>query len=70
MVAQVRCFLWDNSFFSLKKFISPLSGTLLLEARVSEKPLSLPPFLEIEREVTGLPDYDSYYISLVTPPTL
>ena len=50
--------------------ISPLSGTLLLEARVSEKPLSLPPFLEIEREVTGLPDYDSYYISLVTPPTL
>jgi CYTH domain-containing protein len=50
-----RVFLWENTYFEWDTFEAPRSGLQILEVEVGDlkSPLKLPPFIEIEREVTG-----------------
>jgi CYTH domain-containing protein len=50
-----RCFLWNQHYFELDTYVEPRPGLRILEAEVEElsRPLALPPFIEVEREVTG-----------------
>jgi CYTH domain-containing protein/predicted ATPase len=50
-----RVFLWANQYFEWDVFLEPRPGLELLEAEVDalDAALDLPPFLQVEREVTG-----------------
>ncbi|MBP5548188.1 MAG: AAA family ATPase [Bacteroidales bacterium] len=53
------CFLWENQYFELDKFIEPEIGHYLLEIEDAEDPATVkfPPFLRILEDVTGDPAY-------------
>jgi CYTH domain-containing protein/predicted ATPase len=59
------CFLWENQYFELDYFLSPNSGLWLLEAELETdgQNVKLPPFLDVEKEVTDDPNYSNYEIS-------
>lgn len=69
---QRRCFLVNNQYFQLDIYQQPshprCKGLMLLEtySTLDEQSLldSLPQFLDIEKEVTGNPDYSMYNLSL------
>jgi CYTH domain-containing protein/predicted ATPase len=60
-----RVFLWGNQYFEWDVFLDPRPGLELLEVEVDrlDGPVELPPFLEIEREVTHEPEYANYAIA-------
>lgn len=60
------CFLWKNQYFELDMFISPRKGLCLLEAEMDDEStsLELPPFLTIEKEVTGDKKYSNTNLAL------
>lgn len=60
-----RCFLWNNEYFELDFYLEPLPGLIVLEAELEhrDQTLTLPPFLEIEREVTGDPQFSNHGIA-------
>jgi CYTH domain-containing protein len=49
-----RVFVWANQYFEWDIFLDPRPGLELLEVEVDalEQPVQLPPFLDVEREVT------------------
>ena len=53
------CFLWENQYFELDRFIEPHMEHCLLEIEDAESASSvkLPPFLRIIKDVTGDPEY-------------
>jgi CYTH domain-containing protein/predicted ATPase len=57
-----RCFLWNQHYFELDTYVEPRPGLRVLEAEVEElsRPLALPPFVEVEREVTGEEAYTNH----------
>jgi CYTH domain-containing protein len=61
-----RVFLWNNQYFEWDIFLDPRPGLELLEAEVGslESPVQLPPFLSVEREVTGDKQYANHTIAL------
>nr|CAI5852479.1 unnamed protein product [Callosobruchus analis] len=67
-----RCFIHDNQYFQLDIYEQPshprCKGLILLEtySALDEEQLlkTLPPFLNIKKEVTGNPDYSMYNLSL------
>jgi CYTH domain-containing protein len=61
-----RVFLWANQYFEWDIFIDPRPGLELLEVEVEaiDGPVQLPPFLEIERDVTDDPQYANHRIAL------
>ncbi|MBI3270960.1 MAG: AAA family ATPase [Planctomycetes bacterium] len=64
-----RCFVWENVYFELDRFLDPAPGLLLLEAEVDSlaAPLALPPFVQIEHEVTADARYRNNAIARETP---
>ncbi|CAG0884078.1 unnamed protein product [Cyprideis torosa] len=70
-----KCFLWKNHYFQLDMYRSPSHprcvGLIFLETyttRTSEELIGLlPDFLEIEKEVTGDPQYSMFNLSLREP---
>jgi len=50
-----RCFVWGHRYFELDRFQEPHAGLLLLELELEavDEPIELPPFVEVEREVTS-----------------
>lgn len=60
-----RCFLWKNHYFELDRFLDPRPGLVVLEAELesADAALDLPPFLDIEREVTADPSYSNFAIA-------
>jgi CYTH domain-containing protein len=65
-IRKSRCvFLHANHYFELDRFLSPHPGLLLLEVEVDDldRPLSLPPFIEIDREVTGEPAFTNHALA-------
>ena len=48
------CFVWDNQYFELDVFLAPHEGLQLLEIELTEESsaVSIPPFVEIIKEVT------------------
>ena len=59
------CFLWENQYFELDCFDSPKKDLVVLEAELENDSdsIALPPFLEVEREVTNEPEYSNYEIA-------
>ncbi len=53
------CFLHEGHYFELDRFVEPRAGLILLEVELDDPAASvkLPPFLEIDREVTDDPAY-------------
>lgn len=61
MIMKTRyCFLWENQYFELDKFINPL-GRPFLEVELTERNdrITIPPFIHVEREVTGDPVFSN-----------
>ena len=61
-------FLYNDQYFELDQFISPHPGLYLLEFYFEkDKPIDgiIPPFLEIEREVTGEKEYSMYNLARI-----
>jgi CYTH domain-containing protein len=63
---QRRVFLWENQYFAWDVFREPRPGLQLLEVEVDApgSAVSLPPFVEVEREVSADPQYTNYSIAL------
>lgn len=61
-----HCFLWQNQYFELDRFLSPREGLFLLEVELerSRQEVVFPPFLEIEREVTDSPEFSNYSLAV------
>jgi CYTH domain-containing protein/predicted ATPase len=64
-----RVFLWENRYFEWDIFVDPRPGLELLEIELDSltSAVGLPPFLNIEREVTGDAEYANYWIALAEP---
>jgi len=58
-------FVYKYQYFELDMFIDPRSGLWILEIELTSTndPIELPPFLDIEREVTDDREYSNYEIS-------
>lgn len=65
-----RCFLWANQYFELDSFLSPREGLTILEIELDDpaQEPTLPPFLEIEREVTDEAAYGNEQIARKSQP--
>ena len=61
-------FLYANQYFELDRFLSPHAGLELLELEVDDLtwPVVLPPFLEIDREVTAEAAFTNHLLALGT----
>jgi len=61
-----RVFLWANQYFEWDLFLDPRPGLELLEMDVDtlSGPVELPPFLDVEKEVTHDPQYSNHAIAL------
>jgi CYTH domain-containing protein len=61
-----RVFLWANQYFEWDIFEDPRPGLEILEVEVDSlgSPIELPPFLAVEREVTGDEQYANQRIAL------
>ena len=63
--SQQRCFNWNNSFYTLNYFKKPVSNVVVLEVRshsVADNNI-IPPFLHVEKEVSGEDTYDSHTLA-------
>jgi CYTH domain-containing protein len=61
-----RVFLWANQYFEWDLFVDPRPGLELLEVEVDclDGPVELPPFLEVQEEVTNDPRYANHALAL------
>jgi CYTH domain-containing protein/thymidylate kinase len=61
-----RVFLWANQYFEWDIFVNPRPGLEILEVEVGslDNPIELPPFLHVEREVTGDSQFANHRIAL------
>ena len=59
------CFLSGGLYFELDRFIEPRPGLTLLEVELDDEATQvvLPPWLEVERDVTDEPAYSNYAIA-------
>jgi len=60
-----RVFHWERQVFELDTFTAPRRGLTLLEIELDalDQPVSLPPFLDLQREVTGEPAWGNHAIA-------
>ena len=57
-------FVYNNQYFSLDHIYSPINLWLLeIELIDKDDPVELPPFLNIDKEVTGVRGYSNYDIA-------
>lgn len=54
-----NCFIWEGQYFELDEFIDPFTGTLILEIELDDpkQEIIFPPFVKVEKEITGEPAY-------------
>ena len=64
---QRCCFVWQNQYFELDTFISPVIDHLLLEIEGAERAedVIFPPFVKVIEDVTGNPRYSNSRIALL-----
>jgi CYTH domain-containing protein len=62
-----RCFAWEGQIFRLDRFASPRPGMLVLEAEVHDpsRPVALPPWLVVDRDVTDDKAYSNFALAAV-----
>jgi CYTH domain-containing protein/predicted ATPase len=59
-----RCFLWQNQYWELDLFVEPRPGLMILQAEIEDdRGLVAPPFLEIDREITGEAAFTNYALA-------
>lgn len=60
-----RSFLWQNQYFELDQFITPTGNLILLEIELEseDQEITLPPFINIDREVTNEKRYSNAFIA-------
>lgn len=60
-----KCFLWGGHYFELDEYIFPKVDFLILEVELEsiDEEFKLPPFISIDKEVTGNDSYSNYGIS-------
>jgi CYTH domain-containing protein len=63
-----RCFVYEGHYFELDTFKDRLEGKQILEVEVNEldEPVELPPFVDIEQEVTGELKWSNWSLALDT----
>lgn len=63
-----RCFEWNNSYYHLDIYEEPCNpicrGLAILTTHSLDEIISLPSFLDIDREVTNDPTYSMFNLSL------
>lgn len=67
-ITKIRtCFLWKNQYFELDTFISPKSvqdiQILEIELDSDNQNVELPPFIKVEKEITGDVTYSNWQIA-------
>jgi len=66
IVKKVQCFLWNNIYYELQTYVKPYIGLTILKTEVETgKSFTYPWFLNVKGEITGLPQFSSYYLSEV-----
>lgn len=68
IVKKRTCFLWENQYFELDCFKGAREGLVILEAELEEDDdkITLPPFLEIEKEVTQDRQYSNFELAKIS----
>lgn len=65
-----RCFIWENQYFQLDTYNKPCpkvcENLMILETYTTntDKKMPLPPFLTIEKEITGNKQYSMFQLSV------
>jgi len=59
------CFLWNSQYYELDHFIAPCPGLILLEAEIEtlSQAVAIPPWIDVEREVTTESEYSNYSLA-------
>jgi CYTH domain-containing protein len=52
IVKKRRCFLWENRYFQLDRFLHPREDLVILEAYFSKSQAKVPPFIPVLKDVT------------------
>jgi hypothetical protein len=68
VVQKRTTFLWRSQYFEIYEYVEPRSGLCVLNAQVphgTSGSMDLPPFLEVDEEVTENAKYSAYNISLL-----
>jgi CYTH domain-containing protein/predicted ATPase len=65
IIKRRTCFLWGNQYYELDCFAGHREGLVVLEAELEDDQdqLTLPPFLEIDREVTQDRNYSNFELA-------
>jgi len=64
VIKKVQCFLWNSVYFELQTYVKPDIGLTILKTELEPgKTFSIPWFLQIKGEITGVKEFSSYCIS-------
>jgi len=64
VIKKVQCFLWNSIYYELQTYIKPEIGLTVLKTEVEpEKNFSMPWFLKVKGELTGINEFSSYCIA-------
>lgn len=61
-----QVFVWENQVFELDTFNNPCSGMMILECETADEdtPVTIPQWINVEKEVTYDPRYSNYAIAM------
>lgn len=66
-ITKIRnSFIWKGQFFELDTYQEPVSGLQILETKgiTPQEQVNFPPFIKVEQDITGNPQYENYNIAL------
>lgn len=60
-----RSFIWKGKYFEIDSFCDHLDGLVILESKdvAPGEPVTFPPFIEVEKEITGNIEYFNYSLA-------
>lgn len=66
IVKTRKTFIWKGQFFELDFYEERYEGLIILETKgiARDEEIQLPPFLEMEEDITGNTDYYNYHLAL------
>lgn len=61
-----RSFIWKGQYFELDTYLDQLEGLIILETKgiTGSEDVNFPPFIHVERDITGNHDYYNYNLAL------
>jgi thymidylate kinase len=64
VIKKVQCFLWNSVYFELQTYVKPDIGLTILKTELEPgKTFSVPWFLQIKGEITGVKEFSSYCVA-------